>query len=778
MDKNRYQPWLLVIIMALLVVLVGGIAVAILYQTAFQEEKARLVDTVKSRARLMEAVARFNSIHNQTTHKEGFLGASIAQIKDAHQYFEGFGKTGEYTLAKRRGELIDFVLSHRHSKMAEPNPVPFSAKLAEPMRRALSGRSGTVVGLDYRGATVLAAYEPVAILDLGVVAKIDIQEIRAPFIRAAAIVFLVGMVAIGLGVFLFLRITKPLLHRLELTQKAMESVSEAIVITNTEAKILDINPAYEQLTGFSRAEVLGKNPNIAQSGRHDKKFYEAMWQELSLHGCWEGEIWDRKKDGTVFPKWLTISVIKNAQGKHENYVGVFTDISEQKAINSKLKSLAFYDQLTQLANRALFNEHILAAIATASRRGSKFSIMFIDLDRFKQVNDTFGHAAGDELLCVIAQRMQASVRGTDTVARLGGDEFAIILTEISNSEEVGHLAQTLIKRVGEPVFLKAGEAQVGASIGITLYPDDGQDQEVLCKHADIAMYQAKEAGRNTFRSFSKELQTLISNRVALEQDLKQAIEANRLSLYYQPKVDVGSGAVFGVEALVRWNRNGEGVMGPAEFIPLAEETGLIVPMGEWVLTEACEQGVRWAKVLATPVQIAVNLSARQFMEPNFVEMVKKIVEESQIQPAFLELEITESMVMGDVEEAIDIMNKLRALGVTLAIDDFGTGFSSLNHLKRFPVTTLKIDRSFVQDLTCDPEDDAIVEAVISMAKSLKLNVVAEGVETKKQLGFLEGNNCHSVQGFFFSKPLPSDELLPLFQKRFEKSSLVDIPSSA
>nr|CRH05562.1 putative Diguanylate cyclase [Candidatus Magnetococcus massalia] len=764
-QDNRW-PNLLMLIMAIVAMIVGGISVFTLYHTAFKIQRERLVDTAKSRARLMESVGRFNIAHPAKGYESGPFQATIKQIREAHKEFSGFGDTGEFTLAKREEDQIVFVLSHRHGDLEKPRPVSFAAKLAEPMRRALSGHSGTVVGLDYRGEKVLAAYEPVAVLGLGVVAKIDLDEIRAPFIRATLIVAGVAGMMIIIGVGLFSRITAPLLQRLKLTQKAVESVSEAIIITNTQGLTIDINPAYEQLTGYSRADVLGRNPNISQSGRHDHTFYEKMWQSLAENGSWEGEIWDRRKNGDIFPKWLTINVIKNAMGRVENYVGVFTDITEKKATEEKLRSLAFYDQLTLLANRSLFTEHVEMAIAASKRSQHPFALMYLDLDRFKQVNDTLGHAAGDELLCEVAERMRRNVRSIDTVARLGGDEFGLILTEIHSSEEVAHLAQQLIDAISQPVALKEREVQVGASIGITLYPEDGDTPALLSKHADIAMYQAKEAGRNGYQLFSQKLQQQIETRVTLEENLRQATELNQLQLHYQPKVCPETNQILGVESLVRWQPTTGPMVSPADFIPVAEETGLIVPMGEWILKTACLQTVQWSKSSTCPVKMAVNLSARQFREPNLIQMVKQTVDETGIPPECLELELTESMVMGNVDEAVEIMHCLRDLGLTLAMDDFGTGYSSLSYLKRFPINTLKIDQSFVRELQADGEDGAIVEAVISMAKSLHLNVVAEGVETAEQLAFLKERGCGMVQGYFYSKPLPEDKIAPLIQHGF------------
>ncbi|MBF0178404.1 MAG: EAL domain-containing protein [Magnetococcales bacterium] len=541
-----------------------------------------------------------------------------------------------------------------------------------------------------------------------------------------------------------------------LSGKIIDTANEAIVITDLDGVIQKVNNAYETITGFSRAEVLGKTPAISKSGRHDASFYQRMWQGLREEGRWEGEIWDRRKDGALYPKWLSINTVHNTAGVPTHYVGIFSDISEQKATERKLLNLAYYDPLTELPNRAMFRERLTHELATAHRHQQGVALFFIDLDRFKFVNDTLGHAAGDELLRIVAKRLTAKVRKNDTVARLGGDEFTVILTDVKHPEQISAIAQGMIDSLRTPLTLMEQEVNIGGSIGIALYPGDGHDFDSLTKHADMAMYLAKEKGRNNFQFFSDELQTRIFERVTLEEELTKAIARNELLLHFQPKFELAGNRVVGMESLVRWEKPGVGLVSPARFIPLAEETGLILPMGEWILENACRQSVAWNQGDTCPLQVAVNLSARQFQQPDLIAKVQETLWRTALPPECLELEITESMLMGNIEESITIMRNLRELGLSLAMDDFGTGYSSLNYLKRFPVNTLKIDQSFVRDLTRDSSDAAIVRAIIALARTLGLKVVAEGVENVEQLEFLREHGCHQVQGYYLSKPLPGD----------------------
>ncbi|MEG3640888.1 putative bifunctional diguanylate cyclase/phosphodiesterase [Magnetococcus sp. PR-3] len=561
-------------------------------------------------------------------------------------------------------------------------------------------------------------------------------------------------------------------QQLLLAKQVIQTASEAIIITNHRNKILDVNPAYEQITGFMRHEVLGRNPKVTQSGRHDPSFYAHMWKKLIGEGNWRGEIWDRRRNGEVFPKWLSISAIRNRLGEITHFVGVFHDISRQKNTEEQLERLAFYDPLTQLPNRVLFRDRLTHEVGVAERTNKMMSLLFVDLDRFKIINDTLGHGVGDELLLQVSKRLIASVRKSDTVARLGGDEFAVILPGMDRPEDAAHVSETIINQLQMPFSLEGNELFVGASIGIAVHGQDGDDYDALTMNADAAMFKAKESGKGTYKFFTPDMNDQNAKRLVMEAELRRAIDNQELMLHYQPKVDAESRQIVGMEALVRWIHPERGVIPPGDFIPLAEETGLIVPLGELVLTRACRQVKQWWDMGLPPVQVAVNLSPRQFQEPNLIEKIQDTLDKTGLPASGLELEITESIAMHDVDNTIETVKQLRDLGVRISIDDFGTGYSSLSYLKKFPLHALKIDQSFVRDLEGDEDDASIVASIISMAKAMALGVVAEGVENAQQLEFLRGRDCQQVQGFFFSKPLPPSEFLSLLEKQRDTGSAV------
>nr|CRH06851.1 putative Diguanylate cyclase/phosphodiesterase with PAS/PAC sensors [Candidatus Magnetococcus massalia] len=544
-------------------------------------------------------------------------------------------------------------------------------------------------------------------------------------------------------------------QQLELAKRVILTVSEAIVITDAQGSILDVNPSFERITGYMRQEVLGKDPGVTKSGRHDVAFYKKMWDQLIEEGYWQGEIWDRRKNGEVFPKWLTINAIRDKRREVTHYVGVFTDISREKSTEAQLERLAFYDPLTQLPNRVLFRDRLSHEIGLSERAGKILVLLLIDLDRFKIINDTLGHGVGDGLLVQVSNRLVACVRKSDTVARLGGDEFGIILPGVEKPEDAAIVAETIISQLQMPFVLEGNEAFIGGSIGIAIHPQDGENYETLTMNADAAMYKAKESGKGNYKFFTPDMNDQNAHRLQLEADLRRAIDGNELEVYYQPKMDAQSGQIMGMEALVRWNHPERGLVSPGDFIPLAEETGLIVALGEYVLTQACLCVRSWWDEGLPKLRVAVNLSARQFDEENMIEKVQEVLQSTGLPPQGLELEITESIAMHDVERAIEKVRGLRELGVRISIDDFGTGYSSLSYLKQFPLHALKIDRSFVQDMQ-DEDDATIVSSIISLAKSMHLGVVAEGVENTEQLDFLKGRDCNQVQGFFFSKPLAAE----------------------
>lgn len=558
-------------------------------------------------------------------------------------------------------------------------------------------------------------------------------------------------------------------EKLKQAAAVFESAREGVVITDLEPCILAVNRAYMEITGYSEIEALGKNPKIIRSGRHDESFYQAMWADLIKVGYWSGEMWNRRKNGEIYPQWLTISTVRNDRNEPCNYVGVFTDITQIKQSEARLTQLAHYDPLTGLPNRLLAQLRLHHAIERAQRHHHRVAALYLDLDRFKNVNDSLGHPAGDELLIMLASRLKKRLREEDTFARLGGDEYLLVLEDIKEPREPATLAQDLIGLLTMPFTLPSGhEIFINTSIGISLFPDDANNVTELIQHADMAMYLAKQEGRNTYRYHTEALSIAANERLVLETKLRQALIAEEFILYYQPLIDARSGRAVGVEALVRWQPPDGTIVPPGKFIPIAEETGLIVPLGEWVLRTACAQGRAWIDAGLPPLVMAVNLSVRQFQSGGLVELTQRVLAETQFPAACLELELTESMFMEHAEQSINTLKTLKALGVHLAIDDFGTGYSSLTYLKRFPIDKLKIDQSFVRGLEHDHNDREIAATIIAMARGLKLSVLAEGVESETQLAFLRQHGCDYYQGFLFHKPVPALELEAWLR---EKSSL-------
>jgi diguanylate cyclase (GGDEF)-like protein/PAS domain S-box-containing protein len=544
---------------------------------------------------------------------------------------------------------------------------------------------------------------------------------------------------------------------MQLKAKVFEQSNEAIVITDSQRHIVRVNRAFSQITGYSEAEALGRNPNMLSSGRQDENFYHAMWDSLFASGQWQGELWNRRKDGTVYPEWLSISELRDPGGVVMNYVAIATDITQRKEDEERIRLLADFDPLTGLPNRRLLKDRLDTALRHAQRRGEPLALVFLDLDRFKNVNDSLGHHAGDELLIQVAQRLKSVLREQDTVCRLGGDEFVLLCPD-TDAAGAANLATKLLESTVQRHQIGQQQLAITFSIGLALYPTDGDTYDALAMSADAAMYRAKQAGRNGYRFFTSEMMVESSRSLQLENGLRHALELQQLQLVYQPQVSLHDGRVIGTEALLRWHHPTLGQVPPLEFIPIAEDSGLILSIGEWVLRTATRQLREWLDAGLPLRQMSVNLSAVQFRHENLASLVTQVLQEAGLPPQYLELELTESVAMDDPLGAIVIMNKMHQCGIRMSIDDFGTGYSSLHYLKRFRVYKLKIDQSFVSNLTTDPDDKAIVVSIIAMAHNMGFQIVAEGVETQGQLAILQEQGCDEVQGFFYSPPLPADRL--------------------
>ena len=557
-------------------------------------------------------------------------------------------------------------------------------------------------------------------------------------------------------------------EKLRLAEKVFQHAGDAILITDDRSQIIDVNPAYLKVTGFTREEVLGRNPSVASSGMHDRAFYDGMWRSIKKTGSWAGEIWDRRKNGQVYPKWLTISAVKTSDGKLSNYVGIFRDVTERKSVERELEQLAYYDSLTNLPNRSLFQDRLRHDLESANRRGENLGLLFIDLDGFKYINDTFGHEAGDQLLGEVSNRLQTCFRKSDTLARIGGDEFTVILPDVKSRSDLEKIAQNVIEALKKPINVAGHETIIGASIGISTYPEDGIDATTLLKCADAAMYWAKkEQSVNKYAFFEPTMTMASKRRVMIEQGLRRAVEGDEFHLFYQPIIDLRSGHVEGFEALLRWDHPELGTVSPAEFVPIAEEIGLMTPIGRWVLSMACREAVGWPVRADLRPYVSVNVAVKLSMDAEFVSIVSDVLEESGLAPSQLKLEITEGALIIDTSRTQRSLDLLRKLGVGVSVDDFGTGYSSLAYLKKFPIDTLKIDQSFVRDLPDDMGDIAIVESILSMARAMKMDVVAEGVETTAQRDFLMSRGCHRVQGFLYGKPMPGHAAVRMLEVQID-----------
>ena len=562
----------------------------------------------------------------------------------------------------------------------------------------------------------------------------------------------------------FNRMVKEISRRQQdLNQAAIvfENTSEGIFITDPEPRIVSINNAFSEITGYKKNEVIGKNPSILQSGRQDAEFYKKMWLSIERDGHWHGEIQNRRKDGDIYTELLSINSFKGKDDNVLQYIGVFTDISNIKETEEKLEYLAHHDPLTDLPNRLLCTMRMEHELQLAKRHERLVAVMFLDLDMFKNINDSLGHVLGDNLLREVTKRLKEHLRDEDTIARQGGDEFVLIMGNLPHRDDVERLAANIVNLFLRPFVIEDHEIFIGASIGVSVFPTDAGDSESLLRNADAAMYKAKEKGRNNYQFYTDDLTRDAYERLSMETYLRRALEKNELVIHYQPQYSLASGKMIAVEALLRWQHPELGLIYPDRFIYIAEETGLIVPMGEWIIEEACTQLRKWQLAGCHPLRMAVNLSARQFWKPGLAKVVNKILEKTGVEACQLDLELTESIIMRDTKITEDTLNEFHNMGVELSIDDFGTGYSSLSYLKRFPITRLKIDRSFVNDIAIEKNGDDMINSIIAMGHCMGLLVLAEGVETEAQLNYLKEHGCDEVQGYYYSKPVPADDLVKL-----------------
>ncbi|SCK11545.1 EAL domain-containing protein [Vogesella sp. LIG4] len=557
-------------------------------------------------------------------------------------------------------------------------------------------------------------------------------------------------------------------HELRLAAKVFEASTEAILITDARSRILAVNRAFSTITGYTEAEALGHSPALLASGRHDAQFYEAMWSHLRARGQWAGEIWNRRKSGEVYPEWLTISALRDESGALTHYVALFSDISERKEAEARVQHLAEYDYLTDLPNRLLLTDRLQQALRLAHRGDGKVAVLFMDLDRFKNINDSLGHATGDALLQAVARRTHGELRDMDTVGRTGGDEFVIILPELSDSAQAASVAERILEALQAPFSLDGHQLVVSASIGIAISPDDGSNAALLLKNADMAMYEAKAAGRNNFHFFNRHMTRQANERLQLEGRLRAALAGGEFHLAMQPKVHMANRRLTGFEALLRWTDSAGQSIPPTRFIPVAEDSGLIVEIGLWVLRESCRVAAAWPRG-ATPFTVAVNASPRQLAQPGFAGEVARALADSGLPAAQLEIEVTENALLQKTGVVQQTLAQLKALGVRLAVDDFGTGYSSLAYLKNFAPDTVKIDRCFVTNLEARHDNAAIVLAIITLAKSLGMEALAEGVETEAEFTALATLGCDTVQGYLTGKPLPLDEAAALVAAEVERA---------
>lgn len=565
--------------------------------------------------------------------------------------------------------------------------------------------------------------------------------------------------------------------RLRLFAAVFDRASEGMVVTDAGNRIVAVNAAFTRITGYSAEEALGQDPNLLRSGRQDAAFYAAMWDAVARDGRWEGELWNRRKSGEVYREWLSIAIDHDADGAVLHHIAIFRDITEMCETAEKLWQRTNFDPLTELPNRGLLVDRLLQALVMADREGARVALLFIGLDGFRHVNDTLGHTIGDKVLHEAARRLDRCLRPGDSLGRFGGDEFTAVLGAVHSVDEVERVTRALLEALHEPFLAEGHRVLLSCSIGACLWPGDGEDVETLMRNATSAMRSAKAAGRNTFRFFTATMDARAQARARLAGELSDALQNDEFHLVYQPIVDVATGRVAGAEALLRWHNKYVGAVSPDQFVSLAEEMGLILPIGDWLLEAACREALGWQGMGAGPIRVAVNVSARQVGQGDIAASLGRALKATGMDPALVTIEITESLLLSSAEEVLAQLKKVRALGARIAVDDFGTGYASLSYLKHFPVDVLKIDRSFVADAHTNPEDARLIEAIIALGHSLGMKVVGEGVETLDQLTFLMERGCDYVQGYRFSPPLAADRLMEYVLGRANSPALASDPAA-
>jgi len=599
------------------------------------------------------------------------------------------------------------------------------------------------------------------------------EEVAASVMKAGALDYLVK----GVGEDFIAEICSSIRHALSEKQKRLDQkkvfarwqlakivfdiTKEGIVVTDANNTIETVNPAFKAITGYSYTEVVGQNPSILQSGRHDEPFYQQMWQSVHKQGFWEGEIWNKKKSGLIYPEWLAIHAILDEAGEIIQYVAVFSDITQRKANEEKIWHQANHDALTDLPNRTLLVDRAESALQRAKREHTNMAVMFMDLDHFKHINDHYGHAAGDELLITVAERISSTLRKSDMVVRISGDEFVVLMPLLEHSMDAGRVAEKIISTLSQPYLLCDNNVHISASAGIAVFPGDGDHVEALMKHADLAMYKAKESGRNQHVFYDQKMNEVSENRTEVEHDLIQALQDNQLVMYYQPVTDIRSNKITHAEALIRWQHPVKGLVPPDDFIPIAEQCGLIISLGEWVVSEVSRQVSQWQSEGKSDLHVFLNVSPIQLMHSNLPAYLAKAAKQFPLSRGNIGIEITENVLIDGPDKIKQVLDVLKDEGINFLIDDFGTGFSSMRYLQKLPFDGLKIDRSFVSMVDEDHEKAVLVKAMIHMAHSLNLTVVAEGIEREQELAFLRAHDCDFAQGYLLGRPEPAEKFIRL-----------------